>query len=495
MASVVVYNGLGQPVLVTLGNSAALRVPAHAASAVDVEAGTHLAVEARTESGALLERFEADVAGIGRSVVYNVLSAAPMVEWTARYEPGTPPPDRRLGTPHWLGSNADYLFSDPPRQLSSSRGSKSRTVLSAMSGQPPAAQLAMLDDAAAARRLALTHARWDSTETNGFADWLSAAQADPDYAAVFEARLAAAPEDVLLRLMQLDSASAERRAALCNHALADAAAEPQQPSRQFLALQCMPPGPQQASALDNGWARWPENGWFALAKSRQAVQASQWSAALSAADTAFARLPALRGRMALDVARLQRMVGKTGRHPIEQLVASSSALRLMRDLEAGGERGSASAPAYAALAHGRIDEAMRLGAGDARLLRLIAASDRAPAAARGAVAALGPAAGIDNDTMWPALAMALREGRDIGALTALADGQRDPHFQALLTFARAVMTGAAPEQAELHMRGLTLEWRGRAYAMGCVLLGRQAPTAWRQGASRLLFAPERPHFD
>jgi hypothetical protein len=32
------------------------------------------------------------------------------------------------------------------------------------------------------------------------------------------------------------------------------------------------------------------------------------------------------------------------------------------------------------------------------------------------------------------------------------------------------------------------------YSMGVVILGDAAPTAWRDGANRLLFASERPYF-
>ena len=39
-----------------------------------------------------------------------------------------------------------------------------------------------------------------------------------------------------------------------------------------------------------------------------------------------------------------------------------------------------------------------------------------------------------------------------------------------------------------------IEWRGQAYAAALVILGPRAPAAWRRGADRLLFVPERPYF-
>ena len=64
----------------------------------------------------------------------------------------------------------------------------------------------------------------------------------------------------------------------------------------------------------------------------------------------------------------------------------------------------------------------------------------------------------------------------------------------MLRFIDAVRRGQPPEQAEHLLDGLTPELRGHGYSIGTILLGAQAPKAWREGAKRLLFASERPYF-
>ena len=159
------------------------------------------------------------------------------------------------------------------------------------------------------------------------------------------------------------------------------------------------------------------------------------------------------------------------------------------------ERGPA---AYAALAHGRFADAL----GQARpwpeatdrLLRLVAASDGADAALLARARALGAERGLDENTVWPTLGLALRDRRDGSAFESLLVTASGHHADAMRRFVLAVQAHEPAASAEQHLDGVPPALRGHAYSLAVVAWGRQAPAAWRDGARRLLLVTERPYF-
>ncbi|NHZ61969.1 M48 family metallopeptidase [Massilia genomosp. 1] len=232
---IMVYNGLGLPVRVNIdGRQQNVAAHAHLAFSVPVLGKHH--VEARSEDARLIEAFDA-VSRPRAHPVYNVASAAPLVEWTVAYGPVDAVPQKVLGTPRWIESKANLLFEEPPMGISGREGGY-RSVLSGMDDATPQVQLSALADAAQAMSLALVHARWDSTATADAETWLGMAGQLPQFAAVLEERLRAAPRDVMLRRVEMDRASAARKPALCGELAAQAAARPEDGDLAYLALRC-----------------------------------------------------------------------------------------------------------------------------------------------------------------------------------------------------------------------------------------------------------------
>ena len=131
---------------------------------------------------------------------------------------------------------------------------------------------------------------------------------------------------------------------------------------------------------------------------------------------------------------------------------------------------------------------------DRRVLRLAAASDGASSKLVQAALALPMDQGIDGDTMWTALALALRERKDPAPYLASIREQKADDAQQVLDFVTAVRTSQNPADAEHMLDGLDMTLRGHAYSAAVVLLGERAPDDWRRAANQLLFAPERPYF-
>ncbi len=130
----------------------------------------------------------------------------------------------------------------------------------------------------------------------------------------------------------------------------------------------------------------------------------------------------------------------------------------------------------------------------ARVLRLAAASDGASREIIDRALALPTDQGLDSNSIWAALGLALRERRDPAPYIAAVREYQDENADKVLEFITAARASTDPAEAEQLLDGLPIEWRGNAYTAALVILGRRAPAEWRRGADRLLFVPERPYF-
>jgi hypothetical protein len=176
---------------------------------------------------------------------------------------------------------------------------------------------------------------------------------------------------------------------------------------------------------------------------------------------------------------------------------SSPELSYLDALERGASGDSVTQRAFAALARGGLASALELSRADslleARIVRLVAASDGATAEMQARALALDAAAGIRDDTRWAAIALALRAGTDHTPFLPPEETVRPQDLQRMMAFVE-LARGTNPAVAEPALNGLVPELRGHAYSMALVLIGERAPQAWRDAVSRLLFSAERPYF-
>ena len=176
---------------------------------------------------------------------------------------------------------------------------------------------------------------------------------------------------------------------------------------------------------------------------------------------------------------------------MDRLAEASGRVRNLRLADIGRDADSSIDSAYAALAAGRLADALAPSDIPPRLVRLVGASDGANKAEVAAALALAPDSGLDGATLWPSVALAVREGRDYSALLAAANIHQSAP-PTMLRFLEIVHHGGSKVAAERVVSELDLERRAQAYVIGIVLLGDRAPAEWRRRAKRLLFVPERP---
>jgi hypothetical protein len=241
--------------------------------------------------------------------------------------------------------------------------------------------------------------------------------------------------------------------------------------------------------------RWPDNGWLSMAAAYVRAGEGQWQQALQLMERASRKLPSMRDQLAMESARIERVLGGPATD-LRKMQARSDYLRMLLAPEINDDTQGDSHRAYASLVHGDLDGALEahLPAGhqQQRILRLVAASTGAPEEVVQRALALPVEAGIDPDTYLSALALATRYGKDTSALMKLAPQmiQRDVTrtYRAFL----AIQEHASREDIEAALNGLEPRLRGQLYVAAAILRGPECPPEWRAAARQLLFAYERP---
>ena len=495
---ITIYNGLALPVVIDVGGRH-VSVRARGFEMVSVDGRAGYRIEARTHSGQLVDTLRTELSGTFGSFVYNVAGATPLVEWTAIYGPAEPRPPRMLGAPRWASTSADVLFERPPEQVKTDVHGAVRLVLSGLADAPPIQQLAALANQADTQRVLTAHVQWDATNSARIATWLElAARALPDHRRIIAQRLEATPSDVLLLRVEQDWALGADRDSVCARDRRRSLAAPFDPDLSYIATRCLMDPAVRSQAFLDGYRRWPHNGWFAYAAGLVHTDADQWGEALVALTEAHQSLPAFAEEVAVDLARLHRMVDADPSAVVAHLAKTSEHLSNLRALETGAGLDSGPLLAYPELARGHLERALDLSQSDSsvgeRVLRLAAASDGArPDVIRRAMALRGDA-GLDDGTRWASIGLATRLGRDRTRFLAGTERWPREYTDRILRFIDRARSSADRTSAEQALKGLPLFLRGEAYSAGTIILGSRAPETWRRAAQRLLFAPERPYF-
>jgi Zn-dependent protease with chaperone function len=494
-----IYNGLGRPVTVSIGESS-VSVPAFSHARLTVGNDEDYPVRTVTERGELIEQFDASIPVGSDESIYNVAGASMLVQWTATYGSVAEVPERLIGPVRWTTSGADHVFEEPPETISTGRGSDggSRDVMAAFGHDNPSALLSMLPDEKQQAEVIRTHARWDSSDGHYTAYWLSLAAQREGFDEIVRARLKLDPEDVLALRAEQDARS-DLRGAVCKRHRALANARPDSINLQYAAVRCVDNPAQQEQEITALYAKAPSNGWVAAAMGYTHAEHGRWADAMAALNVARQRVPAMTERYALDTMRLRRMSTRDGDAVSGDLAQQSDTLRYYLALISGKEVQPGLDTAYHHIASGNPDAAAKVEMQDprevARVLRLAAASDGASREIVNRALALPTDQGLDSNSIWAALGLALRERQDPAPYIAAVREYQDENADKVLEFITAARASTDPAAAEQLLDGLPLEWRGQAYTAALVILGPRAPAEWRRGADRLLFVPERPYFN
>ncbi|MDR2214368.1 MAG: M48 family metallopeptidase [Nevskiaceae bacterium] len=501
MSSVVAFNGLDRTVSVHVDDATAQLTPG-ASHVFQVAADRPLAIRAETQTGDIIEAFSADAELIGAHYVYNVASASPLIAWTATYGSAVAKPEQLLGAPRWSLQSADYIFESPPTQISSKSGGGTRSALSAPDSRAVEAYLGALPAQDEQARLIEAHATWDEGDSANLLQWLAIAQqALPDrHALIVQQRLQRAPLELMALRAEQDGATApDDYARVCAKGRELAQAHPDSGDLAYLVIRCIADQPARDAAFKTGFQQHPDNAWFGYAAGLTWLGEQDWAAARRAFEVAFtARY--LAGFVAVDLARIRRVEQGEGA-AIDDLVAGSDYLKRQQVLQTGqGIPVANPLNGYQALAKGDLGKTSEYTRNPTdvdqfRLALLVGASDGADdAQVARALEVMRNQTPTDYDASWAAIGLGIKHAQPIDPLLGVLAQVPDSEAQGLRAFIEVLKTTRDTRQAEAALVGVRLQLRAQAYVAGLIVLGSEAPAAWRTLVLRALFPAERPWF-
>jgi Zn-dependent protease with chaperone function len=493
-----IYNGLERTVLVRVDDFST-KVAAHSHDSVALTRGGMHRIEALTEGGRTIESFAPDTTDFGAQFVYNVAGAAVLIQSTATYGNATEVPDVNLGAQRWLTTGAEHVFTEAPDSISTKSGGATRAVLMALSDMSPGQLLSGLD-VSAQPAVIRAHALWDEINTPHVVEWLGRAADLEGFDDIVAKRQLRSPDEVVSLRAEQDAAEGEAHQRVCEKHQAMSAANPKSGDLRYLALRCTEDGPDQRAAFLAAMQQWPDNAWLEFAAAHALAETLQWREAAVHMQHATDRLPAVADWARVDLARLIRMSPGPDVAEIGELANQSGYLAQYLAMESGQGLDEASGLlAYAQLGHGEFDAALAEAAKNAghrdEIVLLVAASEGATADQVEAGLGATISTELNDTTVWPALALAMRQAVDVAPwLERARTASDEDDAEMIWSFLQSVHAGTPTRQAETLLGAMGPRERGIAYASAVVLLGDRSPDVWRDGAKRLLFGFEHPFF-
>jgi len=469
-ATVHVVNGLNRPVVVEIGRRE-VRVAARGHADVDIDGGESYTIRTSTVEGTPIESFEAKADDAFGHYVYDVARATPLVE----FDPSNRG-NRMLGAPRWTSTRATRVFDDPDRAFVRE---KDPPVIVGTGSVHPARLLANVGSDGGA--IAEAHVRWDPPGTPYLESWLQAAQEHPQLAAVLDARLAAAPDEIASRRFEQERGP---HAEVCARHRRRAAEQPGSPAWQYLAVRCIEDPGARNDAFVALSEKWPDDPWITLAHAGALADRGELSTAEQLLARVQDRLPEVRGSIAAMRVRVALLNGSA---IADVVVEQNPILAVARDLERGSRDFGGVLAAYRHLHRGELANALDSAASDPTIAVLVACSDDATPAQvqKGALAADG----LPTEVAVYAYALALREGRDPAPYRKLVPATNIDQLQAF-DFVDAVR---AAKQLDAIAPPVDFTARAFAYAAAACLIGDRTPAEWRKHARLALFVFERPY--
>lgn len=498
VSTMYVYNGLSIPITVNYGSKAVDLSP-NDYETVEVDYDQDYNFKAETMNGEAIDSLQSDFSGNSKSYIYNVANAGLMVQFPVYY--GI---DRQVNkdfakTDKWIGTNADYVFREAPRTLSTSSRSSSikKTVLQGYSDANPAGILSNMENTENYAKIITPHVLWDAEDSKHMMTWMGMLQTVDNPIEIIQKRLEKHPNEVLALRSLYDLSDSIQKRELHEKFAKISREKPKNSNYYYLATRTMEDENLKDDAFIKGHEKWKKNPWLAFASAYTYAERNEWLKSYNAFKIACDYNPTLREGIAKDAERVRRFVKLT--HPgkvSDKAVMLTSAVQYYSDLEKGTLTDGANDPYYAyyLLSEGKTEQAYLFAKKHKDvfpyILRNIAVSDGATKNMIKEASMLSQEEGLDYSTAWSSIALAIQKKRSYTSYLELL--KTDIDIETVKRFIYFIKRGDS-KNAEKVIEGIDFRTKAHFYSLGVMVMRKKAPKPWKQKMRSLLYVDERPY--
>ncbi len=495
-STVTIYNGLANPAHVYVAGHQ-INVQPYTHQEIQLPANKDVQINT-TINELIVESFPVKTGGGFSDYIYNIASAAPLVEWTQVYGDAQSRPNQDLGAPRWIPTSVDVLFEEPPESVNTKSNGSTKSVLSALGDYAPDEALEFVENENEREKMIQSHAAWDTSSSAFVLEWIYLAAQDKGFPSVLTQRLKNIKYDMIaMRLLQDTAEDKASYEIICQQHTQLAKENSNNANLQYLKIRCIADNEVKNKEYILGSQTWVDNRWFQNAAGYSYAELGDWREAEKSLTAAMKNNAYFKEILAPELLRLQRFRGDSDTSRSEILARSSRGLSRQLRLESGEGLDDSPYLFYSLLDKGDLtaasDRMREMEGGPGRSLRLLAASDGADSTLMDEALALPVDEGIDSSTLWISWSLVKNAGGTTTALERIA-GEDFLGQDITLSILNKLSTNGVYTDLENDLKGMALMQRGYFYAAACVLLGQEAPKDWRIKAKNILFASERPYF-
>lgn len=444
----------------------------------------------------------------GDTYIYNVAKAGIIYSETIAYHYGHP---QKFYSPNftnkrWSHTTADFIFENPeslPKRIDRNELVFIQTIKQSNSFKPSLITQA-LQDLCRAQESIRAHILWDDPDDNFVMDWLSLSYILDDGPDVLRTRLEKNGHDLptYLNLMNLSN---EEKQKTCKLAFSVHEKDSMQQDFQYLKAICLEPGAKRDNLFLNGYKKWPEHSWLALAAGNIYTKRKDWSAAVQAFEKATINNPLILQTYGKEIERIRRYafaLQGIENNPLKIHLQENQEIAYLRGLEtiSSLKFNSSHSRALSFLSNGELQKAFEENENDIPMRLLIVASkgaDKKMEDLRDSVFAHPEKRKFQG--LYSLIAMCLAR-RDIYYKKPL----KSNYEKALKTlslnpmeveaFILAVKNGDISQANKWRKSIEDLYSRAVVTMMGIIFLKEHAPKNWILEVNSVLFVDERPYF-
>lgn len=489
-----IYNGLDIPVHVDVGHSS-IDVPPHTTYPTHINLSGDFNIVTHDKNDKLIEEFNPNTSGTSRHYVYNIANAALLYEEKVLYTSSPNNADenqgKALGTTRWMHTNADYIFEDPPEELSTSSDRTYRDVLRAYSNVAPSVLLNLVENEEDAANIVSAHTKWDPPGTSNVLQWISIAD-NLGMNALIDERADLHPEEIITLRYIMDRDD-ESKANICESNADKLRNDADNPVLNYIANRCLPKGDAKNQGYISGAEKWPDHNWFNYGAAAIYGMRKDWKKSHDAYMKVYQTNSSLQIPSGLNALRTANYLrSKDPSFPVDDL-SGSEILYYYSSQTDNKNQGNYDA-VWHYLNEGDLEKAEStinsLDGDNAYIHLLIGASD-------GATKELVQKAleqtfeEPSEETLLTLVGLSIREGKSIEKYQELIESAFASEEIETSDFIRKVRNSDF-RGAETIMGEAALSTQASLASFAYLVRGNRIPNEWKQMAKHLLFPSERP---